>query len=291
MSSYWFLRRSFSSQLAFSPWSPSKGGSPAPKAGLAAILVLLLLAPVILLLPALRPPIGWAFGFAGLVEVCRVHPMRAYSPSRRNLLRQLGGVGCGNPVPHPVLLNPRIMSGILNGPNRAYADAYADVNSHINEISTALADEIRVTGFRSESLAPSERTDKVGIKGGFPHKTAATRAGLGWIGRHCQLITRPFGPWVRLGTVFTDAELPCGTPAEKAFCGRCMICVEACPAKALRGGVWYPGVPREDLLDAKVCDNWKKEHYFQYHGGHVCGICSAVCPHGLKVLRRKSEKI
>ncbi len=79
MSSYWFLRRSFSSQLAFSPWSPSKGGSPAPKAGLAAILVLLLLAPVILLLPALRPPIGWAFGFAGLVEVCRVHPMRAYS--------------------------------------------------------------------------------------------------------------------------------------------------------------------------------------------------------------------
>ncbi len=188
-------------------------------------------------------------------------------------------------------MNPRIISGITNGPNRAYTDAYADVNSHINELSEALADEIRVTGFRSESLAPSDRTDKVGIRGDFPHKTAATQAGLGWIGCYCQLITRLFGPWVRLGTVFTDTDLPCGTPAEKNFYGRCIICVEACPAKALRGGAWYPGVPRENLLDAKVCDNWEKEHYFQYHGGHICGICLAVCPHGLKVLRRKSEEI
>jgi epoxyqueuosine reductase len=183
-------------------------------------------------------------------------------------------------------MQPGIMLSILNGPNRKYADEYAVVNNRINALSTTLAAEIRERGFQSEPLAASVRTDMVNIKGDFPHKTAATRAGLGWIGRHCQLITRPFGSWVRLGTVFTDIELPCGPPIEKNFCGHCMSCVEACPAKALKGNKWYPGLPREEILDARTCDEWKKQHYFQYHKGHICGICSAVCPYGLKVMKK-----
>ena len=179
-------------------------------------------------------------------------------------------------------MNPRIMASIQDGPNQAYADEYSRVNNQINELSVALADEIKTRGFRSKPLAASERTDAINIKGDFPHKTAATRAGLGWVGRHCQLITRPFGSWVRLGTVFTDIELPCGPPIERNFCGRCTRCVEACPAKALKGNAWYPGLPREEILDARVCDEWKKEHYFQYHKGHNCGICAAVCPYGVK---------
>jgi epoxyqueuosine reductase QueG len=66
--------------------------------------------------------------------------------------------------------------------------------------------------------------------------------------------------------------------------------VEACPAKALKGSAWHPGVPREEILDVRACDQWKKEHYFQYHKGHNCGICSAVCPYGLKVLKKKPDK-
>jgi len=177
-------------------------------------------------------------------------------------------------------MNPEIMAGIRNGPDQAYADEYSRANARIDEISAALASEIRARGFRSVPLASSERTDEAAIRGDFPHKTAATRAGLGWIGRHCQLITRPFGSWVRLGTVFTDMELPCGPPMERGFCGRCRICVDACPAQALKGGDWRPGTPREELLDARACDLWKKEHYFRYHKGHNCGICAAVCPHG-----------
>jgi epoxyqueuosine reductase QueG len=137
-------------------------------------------------------------------------------------------------------------------------------------------------------LAASDRTDPVNIKGDFPHKTAATRAGLGWVGRHCQLITRKFGSWVRLGTVFTDMELPSGSPVERSFCGRCIQCVEACPAGALKGNPWYPGLPREEILDVIICDHWKKENYYELHKGHNCGICSAVCPYGLKVLKRPS---
>jgi epoxyqueuosine reductase len=187
-------------------------------------------------------------------------------------------------------MNPQIMAGIQTGPNQAYADEYGRVNARLNESAAQLAAEIRGRGCRAQPLAASERTDTVNITGDFPHKTAATRAGLGWIGRHCQLITRHFGPWVRLGTVFTDMELPCGPPRERSFCGRCTRCVEACPAGALTGGVWRPGLPREAIVDVRACDQWKKEHYFQYHSGHNCGICAAVCPYGLKVLRGKDYK-
>ena len=183
-------------------------------------------------------------------------------------------------------MNPRIMASIQKGPNQAYADEYAKVNKRINEVAKKLSLEIRARGFQALLMAASERTDTVNIRGDFPHKTAATRAGLGWIGRHCQLITREFGSWIRLGTVFTDIQINSGQPMERSFCGRCTRCVEACPAGALRGNAWHPGLPREDILDVRACDRWKKENYYQYHQGHNCGICSAVCPYGLKVLKR-----
>ena len=183
-------------------------------------------------------------------------------------------------------MNPQIMAGIQNGPNQAYAEEYTRVNRRINDLAIALAAELRRRGARALPLAASERTDTVNIKGDFPQKTAATRAGLGWVGRHCQLITRPFGSWVRLGTVFTDLDVPIGRPVEKNFCGTCRRCVDACPANALKGQAWYPGLAREEILDVRACDQWKKKHYFQFHNGHNCGICSAVCPYGLKVLNR-----
>ena len=190
-----------------------------------------------------------------------------------------------------VPMTPAIMAGIQNGPNRANADEYARVNDLINMIAERLAAEFRKHGSQSLALAASIRSDPVNIKGDFPHKTAATRAGLGWIGRHCQLITRKFGSWVRLGTVFTEMELPVGTPVERSFCGKCKACVEACPAGALKGSAWVAGMPRKEILDVRVCDRWKKENYYQFHQGHNCGICSAVCPYGLKVLKSQSQYI
>ena len=188
-------------------------------------------------------------------------------------------------------LNPLVMAGIQRGPNHAYANEYERVNRCINEIAEMLSAEIKNKGHRAQPLAASDRTDRAGIKGDFPHKTAATRAGLGWIGRHCQLITRKYGPWVRLGTVFTAMELPLGPPLKRNFSGRCSRCVDTCPAKALKGSAWYPGLPREEILDVQKCDMWKKEHYFEYHSGHICGICSAVCPYALKLMKNSPDKL
>jgi len=195
----------------------------------------------------------------------------------------------GGPLPFGISfalpVNPRIMAGIRNGPNEVYGVEYGRLNRCIDDLAAALASEIELRGFRARPLAASKRMDMVNIKGEFPQKTVATRAGLGWIGRHCQLITRPFGPWVRLGAVFTDMELPCGIPVENGSCGTCMRCVDACPAHALTGNAWHAGAPREEMLDAAACDRWKKEHYSHVQDGHVCGICSAACPHGLKTLK------
>ena len=201
-------------------------------------------------------------------------------------------MGAGYPVAISwvVPMDPHIMAGVRDGPNDGYATEYAAANTRINELAEKLAAEIEAGGHRAQPLAASDRTDTVTIRGDFPHKTAATRAGLGWIGRHCQLVTFKYGPWVRLGTVFTDADLPCGPPVEHDFCGKCISCVEACPAEALSGERWKPGLPREAILDVIACDKWKKTHYLQFHGGHNCGICAAACPFGLKSLRRRQRK-
>ena len=50
------------------------------------------------------------------------------------------------------------------------------------------------------------------------------------------------------------------------------------------------GIPREEILDVRVCDQWKKNHYFEYHKGHNCGICSAVCPYGTIALKKGHSK-
>ena len=197
------------------------------------------------------------------------------------------GRGFPSALSYVIPMTPAIMAGIQHGPNQAYADEYTRVNNLINDTAAGLTAEIKGRGYRAQPLAASERTDPVNIKGDFPQKTAATRAGLGWIGRHCQLITRKFGSWVRLGTVFTDMELPCGSPAERSFCGTCMRCVEACPAGALKGSAWVAGMQRAEILDVAACDRWKKENYYQYHNGRNCGICSAVCPYSLNVLNSK----
>ncbi len=180
-----------------------------------------------------------------------------------------------------------VMASIQTGPNQAYADLYASVNQRINLVAAELAATLHARGIRALALAASLRTDPLKVRGDFPHKTAAIRAGLGWVGRNCQLITHPFGPWVRLGTVFTKTlPAPSGQTVERSLCGNCDRCVTACPAKALQGADWYPGIARERLLDVHACDTWKKTRYPQFHNGHNCGICAAVCPHGLKSLRQ-----
>ncbi len=183
-------------------------------------------------------------------------------------------------------MEPAVMAGLSLGPTKEYAALYQAVNLRIDALAARARDLIIAAGHRAWAVPTSVRSDPKNIRGDFPHKTAATRSGLGWVGRHCQLVTRELGPWLRLGTVFTDAPLPLGTPVEASHCGTCHDCVAACPAGALKGGTWSPGMDREEILDPRACDAYKKTNFFDFSGGHNCGICTSACPFGQKLLRK-----
>lgn len=71
----------------------------------------------------------------------------------------------------------------------------------------------------------------------------AQRAGMGFIGKHTNLIARPFGNWILLGEILTTLELEPDSP-EKNRCGSCERCITACPTKAITGPF---------QLDARLC--------------------------------------
>ena len=115
----------------------------------------------------------------------------------------------------------------------------------------------------------------------FPHKVAATSAGLGWIGRNGLLISPDYGPRLSLATVLTDAPMETGTPIEKNLCGECTLCVEHCPSGAITGNKWSRKNPYVELVRLQNCRSHKKESK-RTDGKPNCGLCINICPHGRK---------
>lgn len=117
-----------------------------------------------------------------------------------------------------------------------------------------------------------------GLRSTFSHKMAATKAGLGWIGKNALFVSHDFGCGVRLGTALTDAPFTTGEPVTGSQCGDCVKCIEACPYHAIKGENWYPGIERDTLLNAFLCAE-KREEYIEKLGyRHPCGLCIKACP-------------
>jgi len=184
-----------------------------------------------------------------------------------------------------VLLDTAVATAVTEGPTARYYAEYNSKNDLLDATARQVAGRILGAGWKAVAVEASKRTDPVNIKGDFPHKLAAVKAGLGWIGRSSLFLTREHGPWLRLATVLTDLALAREEPLSKSHCGTCRKCVEACPAGAIVGNLWTPGLPREQLVDVRRCDAWKIEHYGEFRG-LVCGICMAVCPYGQKSQKR-----
>jgi epoxyqueuosine reductase len=64
-------------------------------------------------------------------------------------------------------------------------------------------------------------------------KAWAQRAGLGWIGKHTNLITEEYGSWVFIGELLLNLELEYGHDQVADQCGSCVLCIDACPTNAL----------------------------------------------------------
>ena len=178
-----------------------------------------------------------------------------------------------------------VIDPVAEGPTPEYFRAYNRLNERLNDIAAQTARLIGALGYQAESFPATVDTgdlDDRDIRVGFQHKTAATRAGLGWVGKSALLITYRCGPRVRLTTVFTDMPLELGTPVTASECERCIACVRACPGRAITGEDWWAGRPREEFFDAGACYVAARRQLMERVGADhpVCGICIAVCPKG-----------
>jgi len=117
---------------------------------------------------------------------------------------------------------------VLEDPARAYLSRYAlgrdyhkVLRKRLQKLADRIAEQVGPFGFRAF-------TDSAPVL----EKAIAQKAGLGWIGKHTNLINRREGSWFFLGELFTDLPLPVDTPSNN-HCGSCQACIDICPTQAI----------------------------------------------------------
>ena len=168
---------------------------------------------------------------------------------------------------------PAAGSGEGRLPRYAWRDHYALLRARLDALGQVLGGRYRVL------VDENQHVDREG----------ARRAGLGFYGKNTMLITREHGSWVVLGTLVTDASVE-ATPPLDLDCGRCTLCIDACPTGALD----EPGV-----LDANLClsywtqapapvpDTFREELGASVYG---CDICQDVCPWNRGIEKRRRDR-
>lgn len=197
------------------------------------------------------------------------------------------GVAIAVPIPKKIIID------LQKAPTKEYYDLYSSLNKKLNRIVLAGEEFLKNKGFE----AYAQTTDRVKVEPDhitrLPHKTVAVRAGLGWIGKNCLLVTSKYGSAIRISSLLTNAPLVCAEPISYSMCGNCTLCVEKCPAQALKGTLWEAGIQREKLVDVNKCFKKQVEIMYEETGikKDLCGKCFAVCAYTQKYLQEKPEHI
>ncbi|MFI8715997.1 tRNA epoxyqueuosine(34) reductase QueG [Brevibacillus brevis] len=173
----------------------------------------------------------------------------------------------------------------LKNPPRSEPGAYRGILCRAawgTDYHHVLRDKLdKLTRFIME-LEPGARIESMVDTGALSDRAVAERAGIGFVGKNCAIITPEFGSWVYLGELVTNLPLPSDHPIEEG-CGDCNICVDACPTGALiQGG----------QLDAQRCvayltqvkdfipDEFRGKIGNRLYG---CDTCQTVCPKNRRI--------
>jgi len=163
---------------------------------------------------------------------------------------------------------------VLDDPSSGYVSRYALGRDYHKLMRKALAKLAAQIEERAGPFGHRVFVDSAPVL----EKALARNAGLGWIGKHTNLIARDAGSWFFLGEIYTTLELPIDAPAS-AHCGTCTACIPACPTGAIVAP-WQ--------LDARRCISYLT---IELHGPipeelrpllgnriYGCDDCQLVCP-------------
>jgi epoxyqueuosine reductase len=188
-------------------------------------------------------------------------------------------------------LDDTCVDPVKEGPTIEYYRHYKEINVLLGTLAADIARDLTMNKIESISIEPTVSTSDLDSKYSLllttdlSHKMVATRAGLGWIGKTDLLVTKEFGPRLRMVSILIKTKLkPALKTIDRSLCGKCNTCVELCPARAANGRLWDITVSREDFFDPWKCRKQCAEFGRSRLGSDVriCGICVAVCPIGIK---------
>ena len=170
--------------------------------------------------------------------------------------------------PRKVLSHPEKAAVSVYAQNRDYHDV---IKGRLKTLSSKLLSRAKTLGEEGEVKVFVDTAP-------IMEKPLAEKAGLGWQGKHTNLVSRELGSWFFLGSIFTTLKLP-PDEAEIDHCGSCNACLSACPTNAF---------PTPYQIDARRCISYLTienkgpipEQFREAMGNRIygCDDCLAACP-------------